>query len=296
MDKPMFFCIGAQKAGTTTLNDILRQNPAICLPREKETHFFSLPDKNREGVAAYFSKCFEPAHLEACRMAGEVDPSYCFFEGTAERIHKQLSPLTPLRFIFILRDPVRRAYSHYLMSCRRGFETLPFAEAVAREPDRIGEPFGRNQFSYIHRGYYHKQIETYFQYFDPSRFLFLTFEDDLIGAPEATLKRIHAFLGLPAFDYTFNLKSNPASQPRSELLRDAIFKDSAVKRLVKRLLPSGRFKKNIRERINQLNSRTDSVTPLSDEVYRQVWQTYYTEEVPRLKELTSLEFSSWNKT
>ncbi len=296
MNKPMFFCIGAQKAGTTTLNDILQQNPAVCLPREKETHFFSLPHKNREGVAAYFKKYFEPDELQACRVVGEVDPSYCFFEGTAERIHRQIGPDTPLRFLFILRDPVRRAYSHYLMSCRRGFETLSFQDALAREKDRTGEPFGRNQFSYIQRGYYHRQIETYFRFFDPSQFLFLTFEDDLIGAPEATLERIHEFLGLPAFEYRFDLKSNPASQPRSKMLRDVIFKDTAVKRLVKRLVPSMRFKKKLRERINELNSRTDSVTPLSGEVYRQAWQTYYSEEIPRLKELTSLDFSSWNKT
>jgi hypothetical protein len=290
----MFFCIGAQKAGTTTLNDILKQNPEICLPREKETHFFSLPEKNRAGALHYFQVYFEANRLSECSIVGEVDPSYCFFEGTADRIFEQLAPNYSLKFIFILRDPVRRAYSHYLMSWRRGFETLGFKEALKKEASRVREPFGRNQFSYVTRGYYHKQIEAYLRFFDVGQFLFLSFEDDLIAQPPETFKRIHEFLGLEPFNYRFDLKSNPASKPRSTLIRDMIFKDSPGKRLLKKLIPSDRLKQKVRAQINRLNSRKDTVSRLSPEVYREIWQTYYPEEIDRLRALTPMEFKSWN--
>jgi len=37
-----FVCIGAQKAGTTTLADILSAHPDMCIPPIKETKFFLL--------------------------------------------------------------------------------------------------------------------------------------------------------------------------------------------------------------------------------------------------------------
>ena len=49
------------------------------------------------------------------------------------------SPLLSLqaRIVMLLRDPVARAYSHYLHEQRRGFETLPLEEALSTEPERL---------------------------------------------------------------------------------------------------------------------------------------------------------------
>lgn len=44
--KPDFICIGAQKAGTTWLHDVLSQHPDIWLPPIKELHFFDELDRN----------------------------------------------------------------------------------------------------------------------------------------------------------------------------------------------------------------------------------------------------------
>ncbi|MBK8680799.1 MAG: hypothetical protein IPN31_02620 [Bacteroidetes bacterium] len=54
-----FFCIGAQKAGTTTLAEILNQHSQIFLPAVKETKFFLFEDDFNKGIdfynATYFS-------------------------------------------------------------------------------------------------------------------------------------------------------------------------------------------------------------------------------------------------
>lgn len=42
MSQPDFICIGAQKAGTTWLYEMLAQNPSIWLPPLKEVHYFDL--------------------------------------------------------------------------------------------------------------------------------------------------------------------------------------------------------------------------------------------------------------
>ena len=43
--KQNFFCVGAQKAGTTTLLNILIQHPDIYLPKQKEAHFFDIDER-----------------------------------------------------------------------------------------------------------------------------------------------------------------------------------------------------------------------------------------------------------
>lgn len=59
MAMPDFIGIGAQKAGTTWLYDMLAQNPAIWLPPLKEVHFFDYldaPQARREKRAAHIEK------------------------------------------------------------------------------------------------------------------------------------------------------------------------------------------------------------------------------------------------
>ena len=50
-----FFCIGAQKAGTTTLHDVLNMHPDIYLPPNKEAHFFNVDESYSKGLDYYYS-------------------------------------------------------------------------------------------------------------------------------------------------------------------------------------------------------------------------------------------------
>ncbi len=47
--KPNFFIIGAPKAGTTSMWDLLRRHPDIFMPRLKEPAFFSLAEVYARG-------------------------------------------------------------------------------------------------------------------------------------------------------------------------------------------------------------------------------------------------------
>ena len=153
---PNFFCIGAQKAGTTTLYNLLIQHPQIYLPiNKKELHFFDVEENYNKGTLWYLTKYFSKIKNESA--IGEVTPSYCYYPKTPKRIFEQFGP--DIKFIFILRNPVQRAVSLYNMMVSRGVETLPFHEAVEKESLRLetnNTEFKRN-FSYIDRGYYSKQ-------------------------------------------------------------------------------------------------------------------------------------------
>jgi len=76
MNRPNFLCIGAQKAGTTLLFDILKQHPDIYLPEAKELHFFDRDEEYDKGIFWYRDAHFKGAEHRKC--IGEVTPSYIF--------------------------------------------------------------------------------------------------------------------------------------------------------------------------------------------------------------------------
>ncbi|MBK9174800.1 MAG: hypothetical protein IPM46_00380 [Flavobacteriales bacterium] len=51
---PKLIIIGAQKAGTTTLFDLLSQHPKVIPPAVKEIDFFSSDDQSGAGLTAYW--------------------------------------------------------------------------------------------------------------------------------------------------------------------------------------------------------------------------------------------------
>ncbi|MDX8389645.1 MAG: sulfotransferase [Mariprofundaceae bacterium] len=231
---PDFFVLGAQKAGTTTLHDRLVSHPDVCLPKLKETQFFSFDEKFSLGLDWYrkqFSACHES------QLIGEVCPDYMYFPGTAERIH---SCIECPKMIFIFRHPLQRAYSHYLMSVRQGFEKLSFVEALLAESERIAQ----NKKSVIYHGYmsrggYAKQVKRFQSVFPASDYLFVRF-DDLIdngSVGEETFADICDFLDIVRMNIDAGVHSNAASQPRSKLLRDTLYGHSSVKKALGLLLP-----------------------------------------------------------
>jgi hypothetical protein len=72
--------------------------------------------------------------------------------------------------IVILRNPVDRAYSHYQMALRKGFEDLSFEDAIEQEPSRVPGEAERLEWdenyrssthiwhSYLARGIYVDQL------------------------------------------------------------------------------------------------------------------------------------------
>ena len=74
----------------------------------------------------------------------------------------------PLKFIILLRKPIERAFSHYLMSRYKGYEDLSFIDAIKAEKKRLSSSANNSKctltkdlsaFSYIDRGNYFSQIK-----------------------------------------------------------------------------------------------------------------------------------------
>ena len=81
-----FYCIGAQKAGTTTIHDILINHPDIFLPSDKEAHFFDFESRYSRGITWYLNEFFQSVGNE--KIVGSITPEYMFFPKAAKRSSK----------------------------------------------------------------------------------------------------------------------------------------------------------------------------------------------------------------
>jgi hypothetical protein len=211
-----FLIIGAMKAGTTSLFEYLRGHPEIVLPPDKEVPYFN--DDRLYGKLAWeeylrmafptpkrgrLSGTVTPLYMSPIAFAPEADAGgkeptsagYDNFE-LPRRIHERLPSA---RLIAILRDPVERAYSHYVEETRRSGESRSFAAAVddLLQPGTLARsrshlmPNG----GYIALGEYGRLLEGYYDLFPRERILAL-FTRDLAREPLDVLRRIYDFLGV----------------------------------------------------------------------------------------------------
>jgi hypothetical protein len=188
MPLPTFVIAGAQKCGTSSLSATLRRHPAFFMATPKELHFF---DRHFDRGVSWYEDQFNPAPRH--RQLGEATPSYLYDADARARLG---ATLPGCKFVVILRDPVKRAYSHYWHTHRRGQENQPFEKALELEPKRLAEGTRaqRARFSYTDRGHYVDQLADLAAHHDRSLIHVLLLED-LIAERMATLERLMTFLG-----------------------------------------------------------------------------------------------------
>lgn len=187
-----FVIAGVQKGGTTALYQHLQQHPGVSMPRRKECHYFNtdhyfaLRDR---GVRAYHAMF---PRLKRGQIRGEATPAYLYCPAAAARIARY-NP--DMRVIVLLRDPVARAYSHWVMEKSRGFESLDFAAALRAEPARLRMEPHHLVYSYVDRGRYARQLQHLWQWIPREQTLVLRSES-LLHEAHDTMCRVCAFLGI----------------------------------------------------------------------------------------------------
>jgi len=176
---PNFFIVGAANSGTTSLYTCLNQHPEVFLPALKEPHYFAhlRPAYEQRYMRTYVTE--EKAYLKLFRRAagyraiGEASPSYLFDAEAPLRIR---SVVPHARIIMLLRDPVERAHSHYLMDVREGVQDQHFYEAVEEDWYRSEKGWGRSHL-YVELGLYAEQVDRYMSAFGSDQVLILMFEE-----------------------------------------------------------------------------------------------------------------------
>ena len=198
---PDALIIGAMKSGTSSLHYYLTQHPQVVPPLRKEVHYFDLNFGRGE---PWYRANFGRAGAGGLNL--DSSPYYLFHPQVPQRAH---ALLPNARLIVLLRDPVRRAYSHYWHERDKGREPRSFEDAIAAEPERIERDHERlatgeiersashQYFSYLARGRYAEQLQRWLQFYPREQLLVLRFED-LAKEPLPVLNRSLEWLGLPA--------------------------------------------------------------------------------------------------
>lgn len=175
-----FLGVGAQKAGTTWLYNALKNHRLICFPQGKELHFWN-NDIDEEKINKYLNVFHHPTLTE-----GEITPAYGHIGKC--KIEAIYHYLPDIKIIYIMRNPMERAWSSALMALKRS--EMNFDEAS-------------NQWFIDHfysagslaRGDYKKSLQNWYGVYPPENILLLVFED-MIMKPEETIKVIFEHLDI----------------------------------------------------------------------------------------------------
>lgn len=203
------FIAGVQKAGTTSIDAVLRQHPRLQGPVIKETHVFDDETWDWSQDPAACLDSFYPPACPGC-LRFEATPITSFWPAALERVKRYNAAA---RIVIILRDPIERAWSHWCMEKSRGAEILTFPDAIRQGRNRLQQDTGGNAmrvFSYVERSLYLNQVQRAQALFPASQLLFLEF-GKLILHPHDTVNRIAAFAGVEPFRHLRMswLNSNP---------------------------------------------------------------------------------------
>jgi hypothetical protein len=193
--RPLDFILGGvQKCGTTALSRYLADLPGVHM-EDVELHFFD----DETGVDwadpdyAAYERRVGGAEGD---VRGDDTPIYLYWPNSLERIRAYRPDI---KLIFLFRDPVDRAWSHWRMEYARGLEAEPFAWCIREGRARLARSstpgFHRVQ-SYVERGFYGAQLARVLRLFARDQVLCLL-SSDLLGDPTSTLGRICRFIGAP---------------------------------------------------------------------------------------------------
>lgn len=197
---PGCIVIGPMKAGTTWIDDYLRQRGDVVLPQGvKETMFF---DHHFDRGLDWYLSHFDHSKATRGRAVVEVAPSYFHNADAPGRI---LQTLGTVRLIAIRRDPIARSWSHYLHMRRYGMTRADFRTALQRHPEILAA----SRFD--------ETLATWRAVLPPENLLVLE-HDHLREDPVGFAARLCSFIGLPPsppeFFETLTISRNAAALPR----------------------------------------------------------------------------------
>lgn len=196
---PDFIIAGAPRSGTTWLWTIADRHPGIGIAQSyaPEPKFFLVDELYERGLDYYSKTWFES--LPAGVPVGEKSANYLESTVVPKRIAKDVPNA---KIVFILRNPVDRAYSNYLWSKQNGWvaESETFEEALRLEEERernydtANVKFAR-PFSFFSRGLYATYLRNYLDEFPSSQILVLR-NEDIADRPIELATRFFSFLGV----------------------------------------------------------------------------------------------------
>ena len=228
---PDFIIIGVQKSGTGALVENLRKHPMVSISiddsqyknkkiRTREMHFFDA--KWKKGVEWYKRRFSGPC-------AGEKTPEIML---RPLYISRMATTVPNAKLIVVLRNPVDRAYSNYMMFNQS--ELFNFKDKINMTFEKyitIGMNFLRDKkikdnsdekkaSTSIDKGLYYQQLVNVLKYY-PREQIHIVIAEQMRKDTNKEINKIYKFFGLSSYDLSKNKLYNTSSkyQPMDSMIR-----------------------------------------------------------------------------
>jgi hypothetical protein len=313
MKYPNFFVVGVAKAGTTSLYHMLGSHPEIYLTPIKETNYFARKDLDfdnfrpdfkhnttidvgkyiQEGMSypIHCANVIETRHYLALyqnvkeeKALGEICNSYIFCPKAMGEIYLEFPQA---KIIVMLRNPIERAFSGYIMNLREGkILSDSFLEEIKKDEQLEVVKWGET-ISYLKIGLYYEQIKRIFQYF-PKEQVRIYLYDDYKTDKKSVMRDMYSFLEV---DDTFFPASdkivNEAGLPRYKYLNYFIAQTGFLRKWARSIL--GEKGKKLASKMMYSN---ENIPKISEEE-RSYLSAYYKEDVEKLSNLLNRDLKDW---
>jgi len=275
--------IGTQKAGTSTVYEVLKHHKQINVTKHKESNFFCVDEKYAHGKDYYLNEVFINENQGPLL---EVDPQMIFDREAPRRIADMFG--SEVKIFAILRDPCRRAYSQWNMETYRGRETRSFEQALAQEQEGGSD----ENTTYIARSLYSHQLANYYNYFDKKAIKLYIFERDFLQNREVFFKDLCTYMNVP-WDEKLKLDtwSNPNRRLKSQFV-DKYVRHRYIRKILRSLL-GPTIAHRLDYRIQVRNAKLTGLPKLTAEARAHYTNKYFKSEIQKLQELIDVDLSLW---
>lgn len=292
MKLPTFLIIGIEKSGTTSIYNYLKQHPQVYMSPIKETNFLErewedVDNPNPKKIRTFEAYCnlFKDATDEVA--IGEASPNYLFhYKGSSERIERYVPDV---KMMAILRDPVQRAYSDYLMHVRDAINYGKVSSLYEQAKFKSETSFT------IRKGFYYEPVKYFFDKFGRDR-VKIYFYDDLCRDSVALMQDIYRYIGVDdRFVADTSKKAQTAAVPKNKFLNRLLKTKNPLRSAIAsalKLVTTEQMREKMRGNIISFNSKGKEAIPLAPEE-KEILRELYREDILKLQDLLQRDLSIW---
>lgn len=295
MDKKIdVMIVGAQKAGTTSLLKYLSEHPQCVGHPQKEFAYFTDDKEFEQGIDIAFKKYFSHKDSNKSEKVIAKNAGLYTYQKGLERL-KANSPNCEI--IILLRNPVERTYSSYLMEKNYGSVKFDFSELpdLIKKHQDNDESWGFNFF--INYGLYAQHLTNIYRHFPKEQVTVILYRDFKKDSLKEC-KNIFDKIGVNTdFSPNVEMKYNVTKKTRSQLYANMIHRflknENPIKKAIKLFIP-GRFVYRYGEFLREVNKTQQTHESINEDV-KKFLIDFYKPQNAELEKMIGKDLSDWNK-
>ena len=200
---------------------------------------------------------------------------------------EEANKIPNVKIVMILRDPVERLYSQFLMNLKLGkIKEKDLLKEIEADQQKQKKGWGVSHL-YLEVGNYYEQVKRYYDQFPKEQIKVILF-DDFKKDAKGTMKDLFKFLGVdPEFELDMSKRYNEAGMPRFGKLNYWLTQ-IGVYGLVKRIFPP-----DLKNKIKGLIYSQENI-PKITEAEKNHLKAYYREDRAKLASLIGRDLSNWD--